>query len=52
VTLNIQIRAEPALLYVTANGEFTLIEAQKHFLTTLAAVDPQASGKVLMMDAR
>ena len=48
MTLSIQIRAEPALLYVTVNGPFTLIEAQKHLLTTLAAVDPQSSGKVLI----
>ena len=47
MSITLQIRAEPGLLYVTATGRFSLADARPKFLQVLDAVDQNKASKVL-----
>ena len=47
MSLDLQIRAEPGVLYVVATGEFLLADARQKFLQMLDAVDQNNASKVL-----
>ena len=47
MSLSLQIRAEPEVLYVVATGQFLLADARKTFLQMLEAVDQNNATKVV-----
>ena len=46
--LSIRLRPEPGVLGVLATGDFSLVEAQQHFLEIMEAVDQNRVPKVLV----
>ena len=47
MSISIEVRAEPGVLYVAGSGQFTLAHARRKFLRILDAVDQNHATKVL-----